>query len=127
MSTKYALYEGENKQRIGRPSRVESVAIRFTEDEVAVLAGAAAAKATTLREWSREVLLREARRVDSDPVFTELIAMRMFLNLVLKHVACGEKVAEETYTAILTKVRTGKHKQALDVLQQYTSNDEKES
>ena len=71
------------KQRIGRPSRVESVAIRFTEDELAALEKSAQEKATTLREWAREVLLREARSSRSDPLFTEIVATRMLLNLVL--------------------------------------------
>jgi hypothetical protein len=80
-----------------------------------------------VREWAREVLLREARKQDREPVFTELIAVRMLLNLVLKHVACGERMTEASFSAALTKVRKEKHGNALEVMQQYTLTDEKES
>ena len=50
------------RQRIGRPSRVRSIAIRFTEDEARELEDVASAQGTTVREWAREFLLREARR-----------------------------------------------------------------
>jgi len=115
------------RQRIGRPSRVESIAIRFTADELSAIERAAEGKTTTLREWAREVLLREARSPRGDALFTEIVATRMLLNLVLKSVACGEVMTPETFSAVLTKVRTTKHKQALDMMEQYATPDQKES
>lgn len=114
------------KQRIGRPSRVESVAIRFTEDELAALAKAAQEKATTLREWAREVLLREARSSRSDALFTEIVATRMLLNLVLKPLACGQAMTAEEFSGVLANVRTTKHKAATDVMEQYATAEPKE-
>lgn len=114
------------KQRIGRPSRVESVAIRFTEDELAALEKSAQEKATTLREWAREVLLREARSSRSDPLFTEIVATRMLLNLVLKPLACGQPMTAEEFSGVLANVRTTKHKAATDVMEQYAAAEPKE-
>jgi urate oxidase len=118
--------EDRLKQRIGRPSRVESVAIRFTEDELQTLETVAKEKGTTLREWSREVLLREARSSRTDALFTEIIATRMLLNLVLKPLACGQVMTTEEFSGVLANVRTTKHKAATDVMAQYAAAEPKE-
>ncbi len=114
------------KQRIGRPSRVESVAIRFTEGELAELETVSQQKATTLREWAREVLLREARNSRGDALFTEIVATRMLLNLVLKPLACGQVMTAEEFSGVLASVRTTKHKAATDVMEQYAAAEPKE-
>jgi urate oxidase len=119
-------FEDRLKQRIGRPSRVESVAIRFTEDELKTLETVAKEKGTTLREWSREVLLREARSSRTDALFTEIIATRMLLNLVLKPLACGQVMTTEEFSGVLANVRTTKHKAATDVMAQYAAAEPKE-
>ena len=119
-------FEDRLKQRIGRPSRVESVAIRFTEDELAALEKSAQEKATTLREWAREVLLREARNSRGDALFTEIVATRMLLNLVLKPLACGKVITAEEFSGVLANVRTTKHKAATDVMEQYAAAEPKE-
>lgn len=119
-------FEDRLKQRIGRPSRVESVAIRFTEDELATLERAAKGKRTTLREWSREVLLREARTSGTDALFTEVVATRMLLNLVLKSLACGQVMSAEAFSGVLTNVRATKRQAATDVMEQYATAEQKE-
>ena len=119
-------FDDRLKQRIGRPSRVESVAIRFTEDELATLENSAQEKATTLREWAREVLLREARNSRGDALFTEIVATRMLLNLVLKPLACGQVITAEEFSGVLASVRTTKHKAATDVMEQYAAAELKE-
>ena len=126
MATGDVDFEDRLKQRIGRPSRVESVAIRFTEDELATLEQASRDKATTLREWAREVLLREARSSRSDALFTEIVATRMLLNLVLKPLACGQVMTPEEYSGVLANVRATKHKAATDVMEQYAAVEQKE-
>jgi urate oxidase len=119
-------FEDRLKQRIGRPSRVESVAIRFTEDELETLETVAKEKGTTLREWSREVLLREARSSRTDALFTEIVATRMLLNLVLKPLACGQVMTTEEFSGVLANVRTTKRKAATDVMAQYAAAEPKE-
>lgn len=114
-------------RRIGRPARVESIAIRFTEEELSALEDAAKERKTTLREWAREALLREARGSRTDALFTEIVAIRMLLNLVLKNIACGEVMTPDVFSSVLTNVRTTKHKAATDVMEQYAVGDQKEN
>jgi hypothetical protein len=123
-----ALDFGERITRSkGRRRRDCMANARVTQAEQDELAGVAKEQGKALSEWAREVLLREARRSQRDPVFTEIVATRMLLNLVLKHIACGELMSAEMFTEVLTKVRTTKHKQALDMMEQYAATDKKES
>ena len=117
-----------------RPSRLKSgkhrtrtIGARITESEESELTAAAERGGRNVSEWAREVLLREARSLRTDALFTEIVATRMLLNLVLKSVACGEVMTPESFSAVLTKVRMTKHKQALDMMEQYATPDKKES
>lgn len=109
-----------------RENRTESLATRFTKEEAALLATAASGEAMTLREWSREVLLREANRPRENALFIELVSMRMLLNNVLKVVATGQKMTVENFQEIQTGIRGDKKKVAADLMRQYTAPDEKE-
>jgi hypothetical protein len=120
-------FEARLSRSKGRHARDQVAQARVTKDECAELVTAAKREGRALSEWAREVLLREARRSQRDPVFTEIVATRMLLNLVLKHIACGELMSAEMFTEVLTKVRTTKHKQALDMMEQYAATDKKES
>ena len=108
------------RQRIGRPSRVRSIAIRFTEDEARELAELASAQGTTVREWARELLLREARREDGDALFTELVATRMLMVNLFKPLITGKPVSAEWVTEVMAAVRKEKRKAAQEVRQQYS-------
>ena len=110
------------RQRIGRPSRVRSIAIRFTEDEARDLEKVATARGTTVREWARESLLREARRADGDALFTELVATRMLMVNLFKPLITGKPVSPEWVTEVMAAVRKEKRKAALEVRQQYTED-----
>jgi hypothetical protein len=110
------------RQRIGRPSRVRSIAIRFTEDEARELETEAEGRGMAVREWARESLLREARRVDGDALFTELVATRMLMVNLLKPLITGKPVSAEWITEAMTAVRKEKKKAALEVRQQYTED-----
>jgi hypothetical protein len=110
------------RQRIGRPARVRSIAIRFTEDEARELEKEATARGTTVREWARESLLREARREDGDALFTELVATRMLLVNLFKPLITGKAVSPEWVTEVMAAVRKEKRKAALEVRQQYTED-----
>ena len=109
------------ERRMGRPARTHSVATRFTSEEERELTTAAEGTGITVREWAREVLLREARRTKEDAVFTELISIRMLLNNVLKVVATGQKITAENYQEIQAGVRAEKKRVALEIMQQYTA------
>jgi hypothetical protein len=77
-------------------------------------------------EWARDVLLREARRSNDDPLFTELIATRMILLNLLKPLAMGQVVTPEDFTRISATVRSDKRKVAQEIQQQYTKATPKE-
>ena len=126
MAEEMLNFDDRLRQRIGRPSRVESVAIRFTKQELAALEKVAHEKKTTLREWARDALLREASDSRTGALFTEVVATRMLLNLVLKSIACGEVITAEVFSNILTNVRTTKHQAATDVMEQYAAAGQKE-
>ncbi len=118
------------EQRLGRgkirESRSRSFGTKLTLREERELVRAAEAEGKTASEWAREVLLREARSFRADALFTEIVATRMLLNLVLKPLVCGERMSAEQFSAVLTNVRTTKHKSATDVMDQYAVAEQKE-
>ena len=110
----------------GRESRCQSLATRFTRAEERELAQAARQDGKTLREWSREVLLREARRSKDDALFTETIATRMLLVNLLRPLLLREAVTTETISDIMAGVRQQKHETAREVMKQYAPKGEEE-
>ncbi len=117
-------------QRMGRGKirdrRSRSLGTKLTIQEERELARAAEADGKSASEWARDVLLREARRSEDDPLFTELVATRMLLVNLIKPLILGEKVSPNWITEAMTMVRKEKHKAAQDVMQQYAHNVGKE-
>src|SRR5665213_1418017 len=110
-----------------RDSRSRSLGTKLTLAEEKEMARAAAAIGKSASEWAREVLLREARRSDEDPLFIELIATRMVLLNLLKPLAMGQIVTPEDFTRISATVRSDKRKIAQEIQQQYITASPKES
>jgi hypothetical protein len=106
----------------GRDPRSESFATRLTKSELAELSRAAEADGKTVREWSRDVLLKEARRAHDDAFFTELVAMRMLMLNLFKPLLMGKPVSQEWLTEMMAVIRREKRKAAQEVLQQYTDD-----
>ncbi len=117
-------------KRLGRlksgDSRTKTVGSRLTGGEERELIAAAERNGRNVSEWSREVLLREARRSKDDALFTEVIAIRMLLNNLLGPIAGGQTVTEKNYVEIMANVRLGKRNAAREVMQQYTEAEQKE-
>jgi hypothetical protein len=113
-------------RRRGREPRDKMTGVRFTRAEMQEVDRAANLQGKLFGEWAREVLLREARNSRSDALFTEIVATRMLLNLVLKPLACGQVISAEDFSGVLANVRTMKHKAATDVMEQYATGDQKE-
>ena len=103
-----------------RSVRSQSFGTKLTVEEETELERAAERQGQTASEWAREVLLREARRTQDDPVFTEIIGTRILLNHVLKHLAVGSGMTVERFAEILESVRSEKRSVAQDVMGQYT-------
>lgn len=110
----------------GRRVRGKSAGARFTEEELKEMDIVATRNGKLFAEWAREVLLREARSSRTDALFTEVVATRMLLNLVLKPLACGQVMSAADFSGVLTNVRTTKHKAAADVMEQYATAEPKE-
>ncbi|WP_263385836.1 plasmid mobilization protein [Granulicella arctica] len=111
----------------GRAGRKVVASAKVTPEEHAELQDAARRENKALSEWAREVLLREAKPNRADALLTEIVAMRLLLNLLLKPIACGEVITPEMFGTVLTNVRTAKHKAAQDVMEQYAIVDQKEN
>ena len=111
----------------GRPVRDRMASARVTSAELQRLETAAASSGKLLAEWARETLLREAQTDRADALLTEIVAMRLLLNLLLKPIACGEVITPEMFGTVLANVRTAKHKAAQDVMEQYAIADQKET
>ncbi len=104
----------------GRPVRTRTVGVRFTPQEEDDLKAVAKAAGLYTTEWAREVLLEQARGgANCAAVFTEVVALRMLLNSILRPVAFGERMTPEAYAQVLAEVRAGKHEAAQDMLSKY--------
>lgn len=103
----------------GRQPRKISATAKMTRAEHNELETAARTDGKALGEWCRDVLLRKARKEECDPSFTELVAMRLLLNTVLKRIACGEAMTAESFNHEIQRIRNDKQKVANEVLQTY--------
>ena len=110
----------------GRSGRDRMANARVTAEEQQELHEAARSHGKSLSEWAREILLREARRSDEDPLFIELVATRMILLNLLKPLAMGQVVTPEDFTRISATVRSDKRKVAEEIQQQYVNPSPKE-
>ena len=109
----------------GRTGRDKNANARLTESELNELRTAAKSVGKALGEWNREVLLREARRGCTDrAIFTELMALRLFVNGVLREIALGRTLTEKQFEAHLAEAKKNKHQTAADVLAQYQPSTE---
>ena len=110
----------------GRAARVCVAQARVTDEEHRELLTAARSEGRALGEWMREVLLREARGSRTDVLLTEIVAMRMMLNSLLRPLSCGETITPDDFTAHMMTIRTTKQKVTQEILQQYAATTAKE-
>ena len=107
----------------GRESRTQSIATRFTPSEEKALMKRAEAHGQNLREWAREVLLRESSESTltacADQILTEVVALQLFLTEALSPVVCGQRMTPEQYEALLRNVKLTKRRAAKDVIARY--------
>jgi len=128
MSADTLRIESRPARTRGRESRTQSIATRFTQGEEKALMEKAEAQGRNLREWARDVLLREAYgstlAVGPDQIMTEIVALQLFLTNALSPVACGERMSAEQYQELMRNVKTNKHRAAREVVAQYASENE---
>lgn len=110
----------------GRLSRNSVASAKVTTQEQDELENAAKREGKALSEWAREVLLREARSTGTDVLFSEVVALRMMLNELLRPVCCGQVITAEAFDAHLLNIRQTKQQVAKDIQQQYAAASGKE-
>ncbi len=107
--------------------RARTIGARVSPDEQGELISAANRAGCNVSEWARAVLLREARNSTSDPLFSEIVALRMMLNELLRPVCCGHVLTAEAFDAHLQNIRQTKQKVAQDIRRQYAAAADLES
>ena len=126
MSTEAAQTDTHFLSNRGRESRTQSVATRFTRAEERALLTKAEASGQNLREWAREVLLRNAREGSQSEmemhIFTELVGIQMLLMNALDPLLRGEKMTQEQLAALYRRVQTTKAAQAQELLAKRAQN-----
>ena len=119
------------RQIMGRESRTQSIAIRFTEAEEEALLKAAEACRQNLREWARDVLLREAKSssdaASHEALMTEIVGLQLFLTNVLSPIACGEQMSPDQYQELMRHVKSNKHEAAREVIAQHVAEKREQS
>ena len=110
----------------GRDRRSRSFGTKLTRAEEGELYAAAKIEGKYAGEWAREVLLKEARRMKEDALFTELVSVKLLLVNFLRPIAMGQKITLEQVADIQATIRKGKRKAAQEIMQQYTAPQEKE-
>ncbi len=126
MPTDLLQFENRLQQSKGREARTQSIATRFTPAEEQVLLKTAEGCGQNLREWARDVLLREAKHsndsVGTEALLTEIVGLQLFLTHVLQPVACGEQMSPSHYEELMQQVRANKHLAAREVIAQYVAD-----
>jgi len=114
----------------GREFRTVTASTKVTDQELAQLESAAAARGVRLGEWIRDVLFREARlsadAPEADPQMVEIIGLQMFLTRVLSAIASGERMSREQCQELMRNVKANKRRAARDAMAQYRKGDEEE-
>jgi hypothetical protein len=117
-------------QENGREFRTVTASTKVTDQELAELERAAAARGIRLGEWIRSVLFREAKlsadAPEADPQMVEIIGLQMILTRVLSTIVCGDRMTREQCQELMRTVKTNKHRAARDAMAQYRKGDEEE-
>jgi hypothetical protein len=112
--------ENPPAQPRGRKNRTQSIATRFTPAEEQLLKRRAAANGQNLREWAREVLLREeavdGRNHMEMHIFTELVGVQMLLMTTLEPLLRGDKIEADRVSILFRQVQMTKAAKAQELL-----------
>lgn len=113
----------------GRGARTQSIATRFTPTEEQALLKRAEASGQSLREWAREVLLREVRLGSEERIaehaFAELVGLQLLLMNVLQPLASGQNISPDQFQKLVEQIQTTKQTKARELLARRASQEEK--
>lgn len=119
----------DTNQQNGREFRTVTASTKVTDQELALLENAAAARGVRLGEWIRDVLLREARSStgrEAEPLMVEIIAVQLFLTRALSSIACGDPMTQDQYQELMRNVKIHKYRAAREVLAQHANESREE-
>jgi hypothetical protein len=93
-------------------SRHLAVTTKFNSQEVAEIERAANSFGTTRGEFIRNLVLNELERqrtpLTVHPDLAEIVGIRLMLTTLLKPLAIGQRMTEETFDAVMTEVERAK-------------------
>jgi hypothetical protein len=111
----------------GRSRRAVTLSTKITPEEFELVSAASETAGRAIGEWTREVLLREARpssdSARSEKLMTEIIGLQMFLTHVLSPIACGRQMTTDEYRELMRNVKDNKRRAAREILAQPTTED----
>ena len=106
----------------GRSRRAVTLSTKITPEEFELVSAASETAGRAIGEWTREVLLREARpssdSARSEKLMTEIIGLQMFLTHVLLPIACGRQMTTDEYRELMRNVKDNKRRAAREILAQ---------
>src|SRR6266567_2779828 len=109
----------------GRSRRAVTLSTKITPEEFELVSAASETAGRAIGEWTREVLLREARpnsdSARSEKLMTEIIGLQMFLTHVLSPIACGRQMTTDEYRELMRNVKDNKRRAAREILAQPTT------
>ena len=120
----------DSNQQNGREFCTVTASTKVTDQELAQLENAAAARGVSLGEWIRDVLLSEARSStgrEAEPLMVEIIAVQLFLTRALSSIACGDRMTPDQYQELMRNVRAHKYRAAREVIAQHANESREES
>ncbi len=112
-------FAGRLRRSRGRSGRTFVASAKVTKAELTELETTAAEAGKALSEWARETLLSEARRSETDPVWTEIVANRMLLMGILRPLATGQTMTAQRFDELVAAIKAGKRSMAEEVMRQY--------
>lgn len=97
----------------GAANRVFPVTVKLTQEEHRQVTEQANRLGQARSEWMREVILRAVESGPaSDPSLAEIVGVRLLLVNVLRPVAAGEAVSNETFDKLLDEIANVKYQLA---------------
>ena len=101
-------------------ARLIAVTTKFSTPEVLAIEEAAKRGGVSRGEFVRDVVLREIQRSGAastaPPELTEIVGLRLLLTTLLKPLAVGQRMTEETFEAVVAEVRRAKGPMAAELL-----------
>jgi hypothetical protein len=100
--------------------RLIAVTTKFNSAEVAAIESAAKQCGVSRGEYIRDLVLGALHTSPGEtqppPELTEVVGLRLMLSTLLKPLAIGQRMTEETFDAVLAEVRRAQTKVAADLL-----------